>query len=156
MKVLAVLAIAACTTTSHEIEPQIILPDASPPQTGTCADPEGPPHPFTTAAEVAELLPGRWQHCAGPVVRLNSDAAGIELTADGVYYMLSGDNLARESGFSGQGTWTATQTYGTNVEYDMTMDPGYHDFGSVTFEDSPRRVAFTLYDRDPAIYVLIP
>ncbi|MEP6864658.1 MAG: hypothetical protein ABJE66_28815 [Deltaproteobacteria bacterium] len=70
-----------CTTSSQGIHPHAIQPDASPPQTGTCADPEGPPHRFTTAAEVNEMLPERWQHCAGPVLRLNSDAAGIEFTA---------------------------------------------------------------------------
>lgn len=156
MKPLALLALAACTTSSSSGDPSIIQPDAAPPQTGTCSDPEGPPHPFETAAEVNAMLPGRWQHCDGPVLRLNSDAPGIEFTADGVYYQLAGDALTRETGFAGQGTWTATQTYGDNVEFDMTMDPGYHDFGSVAFEDSPRRFAITLYDRGPSYYVLVP
>jgi hypothetical protein len=133
--------------------------DGAAAMTGACNDPEGPRHPYTQAAEVEQLVLGRWLHCSGATLLGQAGEVGIELTADHIYYVLQqdGDQLVREGGFAGSGTWDTYQETPTSVQFDYHPTPNSGNGGYFLFEDSPRRFAINIgYNDTPSIYVLLP
>ena len=118
---------------------------------GTCADPEGPQHPYTKAADVEAMIAGTWVHCSGPTF-LNAGDEGFEFAADHTYYVLQ-DGM-RKTGFDSQGTWDTYQETATLVQLDYHPTPNSGNGGAPKFEDDPRRVAIRLFERsESSVYV---
>jgi len=149
---LAFLLLAAGCGLGVSSQPHKISNEGTP---GTCADPEGPLHPYTKAADVDAMFVGKWVHCSGPTFLMNGDEA-FEFTADGTYYVLqdNGTNLVRKTGFGNQGTWDTYQETEKSVQLSYHPTPNSGNGGAPQFEDDPRRVAIELFERDvSSIYV---
>jgi hypothetical protein len=113
---------------------------------GTCADPEGPITPYACAADLDQMITGRWRLCTGRPL-LNVGEAGIELAADFTYYALvdaGSGQLVRKTGFGFQGTWDSYQETATGVQFDLHPTPNSGIGGFPRFEDNPRRFSIVL------------
>jgi hypothetical protein len=123
------------------------------PPAGGCEDPEGPLHPYTTAAEVETLILGQWRHCSGPT--LKPDQAGVEFAADHKIFALVDDidgGLVRKTGFDSEGTWRADPV-GAHVQLSYYTPTGGNG-GQPEFEDTPSRFSIRLTTGNAsAIYV---
>jgi hypothetical protein len=103
---------------------------------------------------------GRWIHCKGPTPFVLRGSAGVELTADGKYYLLredSGGKLVRGTGFSAEGKWDVVNVAGNNF-VQLWFIPNSYFSDIPQFEDNPRRLVFPLWsDPDPlSVYQSIP
>jgi hypothetical protein len=108
-----------------------------------CPEIDGPRHPYATLDEARPLIIGRWIHCVGPTPTPLNDGIGIEIAADGKYYMLVSDGhggLMRGTGFTAQGTWDLNES--GDVFLELWPRQSTEILGSPVFEDHPRRFAF--------------
>ena len=119
-----------------------------------CDAPDGTLHPYSQAAELEQIVVGRWVHCSGPPLLLHGDE-GIELLGDHSYYGLASDgagNLVRKTGFDFQGNWHALQLSPTDVEF--TYNDGE---GGLKLEDGPSRFALPVdTEGNESVYALLP
>jgi hypothetical protein len=120
-----------------------------------CSALDGSLHPIQKADELKQLAIGRWAYCSGYRM-VNNDDAGIELLADGTYYVLvkSGGQLVRKAGFDSQGTWNVPNLI-TGLRW--TLGPASWRSADVQLEDSPRKFALDFINSgDRSIYARLP
>ena len=96
----------------------------------------------TSIAHVEELLTGVWVRCAGPVVFVTQgDAVGVEIAADGRWYMLyeaDDGSLIRGEGVDHEGTWWV-QGVPPHYEFDAAILGSGGEGAGMTFFASPVR-----------------
>jgi hypothetical protein len=113
-----------------------------------CTAPDGPVHSYSTVQEFESLVLGRWLTCSGPgMPGWASDQVGVELTADGHFYVLHRDAsgaIARGQGVQYEGTWTTPSTDPlTYAQLNVVhADGGFNPWNPV-FEDNPRKMGIT-------------
>lgn len=120
-----------------------------------CNATEGPEHPYTTVAELDQLVLGKWIHCFGPSIL--GEEFGLSFDADGTYHALGfGEaGMVELNGFGNQGTWDGSQETATSVQWNIHPMPNSGTGGYPTFEDGPRMFAFALEDaNDFSVYAI--
>jgi hypothetical protein len=121
-----------------------------------CAAAHGPVDPYASAHDLGERLVGAWLHC-DPDPQFGPHWPGIELTADGLVYVLiddGGGGLVRGLGVDNQGTWDVS-VYGSqeNELSSNTVDPNAQFYLDIygagaagsprpAFETNPRRLDY--------------
>jgi hypothetical protein len=154
-----VLSVVAACTSSHPNSPgsgSSVPTGSSDPkilrQASGCSLPQGM-FPTNTNATVA-LMTGTWALCSGPSLLGHADEAGIQLNADGSFWLLVDDNgrLTPKQVFGYEGTWDVVD----QGQVDWHLFPDQGDGGNATLEDNPRRFAmYARYNDDLSVYAIV-
>ena len=167
LHILCLFALTGCSVDAHDDPSAGGDPITGPTSPGAgsdaaaaaCRAADGPLHPYTQAAELEQLLVGKWRRCSGPAL-IDPTEAGIELVDDHTYFKLVTDGagaLVRTSGFANQGTWDVAQETPTSVQFDYHPAPNSGNGGYPRFEDGPRKMSVTLVTQTAAsLYLLEP
>jgi hypothetical protein len=150
ISLVAMLAIPAiaCTTSptpapgegSAEAAQQL-LPDGSTIEQA-CSPPEGPGHPYTTAAELSTLIAGTWVLCSGRSLSTTPNTVGMKFDTAAVFTQLvAGDGFVTvaPNDFEYGGTWQVLDDYPAVDVTLASLDSVWVE--SPAFEDQPRRFA---------------
>jgi hypothetical protein len=144
------------TGTTTDPEP---VPTSTPKDTVWCGMPTGASLPYGNAAQLRDLLVGRWIYCEG-VGRVGpADVVGFEIDKDHFWWYLRrapDGSLVRAAGTGYEGyCWVIDLGHGT-YQVDLDVDVGGGALVTQTeFTDGPRRVH--LHHRDGyAAYLRIP
>lgn len=133
--------------------------DSGSPSSNACPESPGPRHAWSTGDELEQLIVGRWVQCSQETVVVVARSQGLDITADGLYFLLFDDGqggLTRRSGFENEGTWNVSGPTDTQPFLALWPTPNTEFLGPPMFEDGPRRFALGLYDGALAIYQQLP
>jgi hypothetical protein len=124
-----------------------------------CSPAEGPGHPFTTVAELQQLIVGTWVLCSGPSLSTTADSVGMKFDATAAFTQLIGGDgfvTVAPNNFEYGGTWVTDM----NLAIDVTLvSNDWVAIETPAFEDVPRRLAQPSFDAEgnltESIYVAI-
>lgn len=131
-----------------------------------CNTAQGTEHPYTTKAELATLVVGRWARCSGPSPlegSAPSGGVGIQIDADGTYHVLESDGSGgarARAGFGNQGTWDIWDGGPTAPpQFNLHPTPNEEIGLYPVFEDGPRKFGLSdiaLGAESQSVYAALP
>ncbi|HEX4451934.1 MAG TPA: hypothetical protein VH143_13745 [Kofleriaceae bacterium] len=166
--IIAVIAASAAACTNVEPAPagtgsaqnnaQQVLPDGSTIE-AACSPPEGAGHPYTTVAELQQLIVGTWVVCAGPSLSTTANSVGMRFDATAAFTQLIGGDgfvTVAPNNFEYGGTWVTDPELAIDV---TLVSSDWVAIETPAFEDGPRRFAQPSFDADgnltESIYIAI-